>query len=105
MDVSLTADQQDLIAAVAALADRAAVTTGAQAGLPASGAVTSPGMPVDSAAWSRLRDMDLLALPVPEAAGGVGAGMFEVALVAEQLARRLLPLPYLGTVLALDLLT
>src|SRR4051794_1205428 len=105
MDVSLTADQQDLIAAVVALADRVAVTTGSQVGLPADGAGTSPGMPADSVAWSRLTDMDLLALRVPEADGGVGAGTIEAALVAEQLARRLVPVPYLGTVLALELLT
>jgi alkylation response protein AidB-like acyl-CoA dehydrogenase len=105
MDVSLTAEQQELIAAVAALADRFAVTSGSQVGLPPAGSVTSPGMAIDAAAWARLVDMDLLGLRVPEAAGGAGAATFEVALVAEQLARRLVPVPYLGTVLALDLLT
>jgi alkylation response protein AidB-like acyl-CoA dehydrogenase len=104
MDVSLTAEQRDLIAAVASLADRAAVTSGSQVGLPADGALTSPGMPMDSVAWSRLMEMDLLGLRTPEQFGGAGAGTFEVALVAEQLARRLVPVPYLGTVLALDLL-
>lgn len=104
MDVSLTAEQQELIAAVSSLADRAAVTSGSQVGLPAEGALTSPGLPMDSGAWSRLLDMDLLGLRVPERRGGAGAGTFEVALVAEQLARRLVPVPYLGTVLALDLL-
>jgi alkylation response protein AidB-like acyl-CoA dehydrogenase len=105
MDVSLTAEQQDLIAAVEALAEQSAVTSGSQVGLPAAGAVTAPGMAVDAAAWSHLVDMDLLGLRAPEAVGGAGATTFEVALVAEQLARRLVPVPYLGTVLALDLLT
>jgi alkylation response protein AidB-like acyl-CoA dehydrogenase len=104
MDVSLTSEQQDLIAAVTLLADRSAVTSGSQVGLPAEGALTSPGMPMDSVAWSRLLEMDLLGLRVPEQHGGAGAGTFDVALVAEQLARRLVPVPYLGTVLALDLL-
>jgi alkylation response protein AidB-like acyl-CoA dehydrogenase len=61
-------------------------------------------MSTDSATWSRLIEMELLGLRAPESAGGSGAGTFEVALVAEQLARRLVPVPYLGTVLALDLL-
>lgn len=104
MDVSLTAEQQELIAAVASLAGKVAVTSGTQVGLPADGALTSSGMPVDATAWARLIEMDLLALRVPERHGGAGAGTFEVALVAEQLARRLVPVPYLGTVLALDLL-
>jgi alkylation response protein AidB-like acyl-CoA dehydrogenase len=104
MDVSLTAEQQELVAAVASLADRAAVTSGSQVGLPAEEALTTPGMPMDSIAWSRLIEMDLLGLRVPEQYGGAGAGTFEVALVAEQLARRLVPVPYLGTVLALDLM-
>ena len=89
---------------VAALANRSAVTSGSRVGLPTEGELTSPGMPMDGAAWTRLVEMDLLGLRVPEHLGGAGAGTFEVALVAEQLARRLVPVPYLGTVLALDLL-
>jgi alkylation response protein AidB-like acyl-CoA dehydrogenase len=104
MDVSLTTEHQDLIAVVAALANRSAVTSGSRVELPTEGELTSPGMPMDGAAWTRLVEMDLLGLRVPEHLGGAGAGTFEVALVAEQLARRLVPVPYLGTVLALDLL-
>jgi alkylation response protein AidB-like acyl-CoA dehydrogenase len=46
----------------------------------------------------------MLALAVPEELGGAGAGCFEAALVSENLARRLVPVPYIGPVLALELL-
>ncbi len=46
----------------------------------------------------------MTALAVPERLGGSGAGCFEAALVAEALARRLVPVPYIGPVLALELL-
>lgn len=50
-------------------------------------------------------DLGLLALAVPEAAGGGGAGLVEAIVVAERLGRVLAPVPYAGTTLALDLLT
>jgi alkylation response protein AidB-like acyl-CoA dehydrogenase len=50
------------------------------------------------------RDLGLLALATPEGLGGGGAGVVEASVVAERLGRALVPLPYAGTTLALDLL-
>ena len=56
----------------------------------------------DERAWRLLgQDMGLAGLGVPEARGGAGAGLPELTLVAEELGRALLPVPFLSsTVLA-----
>jgi alkylation response protein AidB-like acyl-CoA dehydrogenase len=54
--------------------------------------------------WAALVANGLIGLAVPEKYGGAGGTTFDVALVVEQLARGLTVAPYLGTVLALDLL-
>ena len=46
----------------------------------------------------------MLGLALPERLGGSGATCVEVAIVTEALARRLVPVPYVGPVTALDLL-
>ncbi|MDE3203904.1 MAG: acyl-CoA dehydrogenase family protein [Acidobacteriota bacterium] len=46
----------------------------------------------------------MLGLALPERLGGSGATCVEVAIVAEALARRLVPVPYVGPVTALELL-
>ena len=81
VDVTLTPEQHMLVDATRALAavgDAAAV-------------------------WSALVDAGFVALRLPHARGGGGAGAVEVALVAEELGRVLAPVPYLGTVLALEM--
>jgi len=51
--------------------------------------------------WPRLaRELGLTALAVGERYGGAGATVAEVAVAAEELARVLLPVPYLSTALA-----
>jgi alkylation response protein AidB-like acyl-CoA dehydrogenase len=45
--------------------------------------------------WAALAKADLLGLSLPEAHGGGGYGLTEVALIAEQLGRAVAPLPYL----------
>ncbi|MGY1716517.1 acyl-CoA dehydrogenase family protein [Geodermatophilus sp. SYSU D01106] len=53
----------------------------------------------DRAVWRRLgSDVGLLGLAVPEEHGGAGAGLVELALLAEETGRTLLPGPLLGTV-------
>lgn len=47
--------------------------------------------------WSELAKMDLLGLLVPEELGGSAQGTLEVAIVAEELGRALLPSPYVFT--------
>jgi 3-oxocholest-4-en-26-oyl-CoA dehydrogenase beta subunit len=44
--------------------------------------------------WAALARADLLGIALPEAVGGGGYGMVEACLVAEQIGRRVAPLPY-----------
>ena len=54
------------------------------------------GVQSDDGAWMALRDTGLLAMHVPERLGGAGASALDVALVAEQLASRLCPVPFVA---------
>ncbi|MEU6132805.1 acyl-CoA dehydrogenase family protein [Saccharopolyspora sp. NPDC047091] len=57
--------------------------------------------PYDLALWRTLAgELGIAALAVPEEAGGSGAGVRELAVVAEELGRAVAPVPFLGTVLA-----
>jgi alkylation response protein AidB-like acyl-CoA dehydrogenase len=51
-----------------------------------------------------LADLGLLALPVPEAAGGLGGDGFDLMQMMQAVGRALMPVPLAGTVAALDLL-
>jgi alkylation response protein AidB-like acyl-CoA dehydrogenase len=62
--------------------------------------VTAP----PDALMTGLAKLGLLALPVPEAAGGLGGGGFDLMSMMESVGRTLLALPLSGTVAALDLL-
>ncbi|MGY1710606.1 acyl-CoA dehydrogenase family protein [Geodermatophilus sp. SYSU D00758] len=53
----------------------------------------------DREVWRRLgRDVGLLGLAVPEELGGAGAGLVDLALVAEEFGRAVAPAPLLGSV-------
>jgi alkylation response protein AidB-like acyl-CoA dehydrogenase len=54
------------------------------------------GAQSDDGAWMALRDTGFLAMHVPERLGGAGASALDVALVAEQLASRLCPVPFVA---------
>jgi alkylation response protein AidB-like acyl-CoA dehydrogenase len=55
----------------------------------------------DEAAWKRLSgELGLTGLAVPEAYGGAGASLAELAVAVEEIGRVLLPVPYLSTALA-----
>jgi alkylation response protein AidB-like acyl-CoA dehydrogenase len=55
----------------------------------------------DPAVWKQLAaEMGLVGLAIPEAAGGSGYGIVELAVVFEELGRSLLCAPYLSTTLA-----
>jgi alkylation response protein AidB-like acyl-CoA dehydrogenase len=55
----------------------------------------------DRMVWRRAaQELGLQGLIVPEALGGSGAGFIELAIIAEEMGRRLLPGPYLSAVLA-----
>ena len=54
--------------------------------------------------WSRLRDTGAFAMSISEANGGGGVGLFESALVAEEVGRRVAPVPFAEHVVAARLL-
>jgi alkylation response protein AidB-like acyl-CoA dehydrogenase len=51
-----------------------------------------------AAVWARMVELDWPALAVPEELGGIGLGAVEVAIVAEELGRAVVPGPFLATV-------
>jgi alkylation response protein AidB-like acyl-CoA dehydrogenase len=125
VDFDLSSDQQALREAAAALLDgmaghdalRARVGTGAVVGtLPGAGDVrgahdgdaaragSGPPHGYDDAVWSAMADQGWLALEVPEDEGGLGLGMVEVAVLCEEIGRRLVAAPFLPSVLALGAL-
>ena len=123
MDFDLSTDQQALRGAAATLLDgmaghdalRARVGTGAVVGtLPGAGelaraAVADPRPTCphgfDASVWSAMADQGWLAIEVPEDEGGLGLGMVEVAVLCEEIGRRLVAAPFLPSVLALGALS
>jgi alkylation response protein AidB-like acyl-CoA dehydrogenase len=58
----------------------------------------------DEALWSQIGDLRPVAMGVPAERGGDGAGLVELALVAEELGRRAAPLPLVEAMVAARLL-
>jgi alkylation response protein AidB-like acyl-CoA dehydrogenase len=100
MDVSLSPEQEMLRETAAALAERIGPSTPHDL----DPAATPEDDPPREKHWSLLADAGLLGLGVPAASGGSGASPVEIMIVAEALASRACPVPYLGSTLALDLL-
>ena len=123
VDFDLSADQQALRDAAAVLLDRTAghdalrarVGTGAVVGtLPGAGDVRSPDADApghgdaprgyDAAVWSAMAEQGWLALELPEDEEGLGLGMVEVAVLCEEVGRRLVAAPFLSSIVALGAL-
>ncbi len=51
----------------------------------------------DEGIWKQMAAMGLLGIAVPEHLGGIGGGAVDVALVAEEIGKKLLPVPYVST--------
>lgn len=66
---------------------------------PARQAATDGGR-LRSALWSKLAELDLVALLVPAEGGGSGGSLTDACVVAEVLGRHLAPVPYVGTAIA-----
>ena len=127
VDFDLSTDQQALRAAAATLLDRMAghdalrarVGTGSVVGtLPGAGDAatagavgggttgtgpTAPDAPhgYDAGVWAAMADQGWLAIEVPADEGGLGLGTVEVAVLCEEIGRRLVAAPFLPSVLAL----
>jgi alkylation response protein AidB-like acyl-CoA dehydrogenase len=119
VDFDLSSDQEALRDAAANLLDgvadqsalRARVGAGVVVGtLPGSGAAGSDTADGDAptgfdrAAWSAMAEQGWLALELPDDEGGLDMGMVEVAVLCEQIGRRLVAAPFLSTFLALGAL-
>ena len=118
VDFDLSADQQALRDAAATLLDgkagsdalRARVGTGAIVGtLPGAGAVsgdTAADAPrgYDDGVWSAMAEQGWLAIELPEDEGGLELGMVELAVLCEEIGRRLVAAPFLPTIVALGAL-
>ena len=121
VDFDLSTDQQTLREAAATLLNRMAghdalrarVGTGAVVGtLPGAGGADGVAAPAadapsgyDADAWSAMADQGWLAIEVPEDEGGLGLGAVEVAVLCEEIGRRLVAAPFLPSVVALGALS
>jgi alkylation response protein AidB-like acyl-CoA dehydrogenase len=94
-DASLSAEQEELREAFRALFTREC---------PAERVRASEPRGFDPDLWRTLVDTGALTMAVPETAGGDGGGLVEVALVAEELGRRVAPVPLVEGVVAARLL-
>jgi alkylation response protein AidB-like acyl-CoA dehydrogenase len=94
VDFSFSEDQRELRATVWAFLDRHASSSAVrEAALDGDGFAREP--------WRRLiGEMELTGLAIDPERGGTGASFVEVGIVLEELGRTLLPVPYLGTVVA-----
>ena len=90
MRLSLTADQ-------CALRDAARSLLEGRAPLGVSRALADAGRPYDAATWRALVEMGVVAVDVPEALGGTGLGMVELAVVMEVAGSVLYPGPLMST--------
>ncbi|MGZ8832979.1 MAG: acyl-CoA dehydrogenase family protein, partial [Thermoanaerobaculia bacterium] len=54
----------------------------------------------DAALWQAIADQGWTGLIVPESHGGLGAGIVELAVVAEEMGRACVPGPFLSTIFA-----
>ena len=90
MSTTLTAEQNDLRAAVTDLLSKRSPETEVRR-------LMADDSGYDPAVWAELAGMGLLGLTIPERFGGSGAGAAELAVVAEQMGRALLCSPYLST--------
>ena len=121
VDFDLSTDQQALRAAAATLLDRMAghdalrarVGIGTVVGtLPGAGDAGTAGTGTtgttrdaphgyDAGVWAAMADQGWLAIEVPADDGGLGLGTVEVAVLCEEIGRRLVAAPFLPSILAL----
>lgn len=57
------------------------------------------GEPYDRGLWEKAAELGWLALSIPEAFGGLGGGIPELAVLQRAIGARLTPIPFLGTAL------
>jgi alkylation response protein AidB-like acyl-CoA dehydrogenase len=97
-DFSLNEEQEAVRAAFRTAFERSCPIEGVEA------AATADPPGYDEKVWRQLLDMRIAAMGVPEAAGGDGAGLTELVLVAEQQGAFLAPVPLVEAVVSARLL-
>jgi len=97
MDFELSDDQQ-------ALRDAARELLDDRAGSAQVRGVVDAGLAFDVELWKAMVDQGWTAIAVPEAAGGVGLGWVEVAVLAEAVGAHVAPAPIVQSMIALDAL-
>jgi alkylation response protein AidB-like acyl-CoA dehydrogenase len=97
MDFELSDDQQALRDAARSLLDSRADPVAVRAAMAAED-------PYDAGLWSAMVDQGWPGIAVPEALGGVGLGVVELAVLLEQTGAHVAPTPFLQQALALDAL-
>jgi alkylation response protein AidB-like acyl-CoA dehydrogenase len=95
MDFDLTEDQLALRAGASDVLDDLASPARVRAH-------TTTDAPFDRDLWRAMVDQGWLGVETAEAAGGLGLGSVEVAVLVEELGRHAAPVPIVSTVLALD---
>jgi alkylation response protein AidB-like acyl-CoA dehydrogenase len=95
VDLRLREEQQDLVSSFAGLLAKAAGSERVRAAEP---------LGHDPELWRVLRETGVVTTAVPEAAGGWGAGLLDLALVAEQVGRAAAPAPVVDAQVAARLL-
>ena len=95
MDLALSDDQAALTDAFGAFFTKESTPTVVRAAEP---------LGFDTDLWSQLVEMGVPSMATPETAGGGGASLLDVALVAELAGRHLAPVPLVETVVAARLL-
>jgi alkylation response protein AidB-like acyl-CoA dehydrogenase len=93
VDFDLSDDQEALVAAAAALLDSRATIDAVRK------VADEPGH-MNRALWTEMAEQGWLAVERAEDSGGLGMGFVEVAVLSEQVGRRLAPVPFAGTVIA-----
>ncbi|WP_435603416.1 acyl-CoA dehydrogenase [Streptomyces sp. bgisy130] len=99
MGIGITPEHRDLAEAAGGWAARAVPPEALRKLLD-----TAPARPGRPAYWGRLAAQGLLGLHLPEADGGGGGELLDLAVVLEELGRAAFPGPYLPTTLAAALL-
>jgi alkylation response protein AidB-like acyl-CoA dehydrogenase len=108
MEFELSSDQHALAEAAADLLEGMASSERVRAlvgpGTAGDGAGADLAEPFDPDLWRAMAEQGWLGIEVPESEGGLGLGMVEVAVLCEQLGRRVAPAPFVPTVLCLGAL-
>ncbi len=97
MDFDLSDDQEALRSGARELLDGLAPISGVRA-------VVEAGGGLDRDLWAGMVEQGWLGVALAEAAGGLGLGWVELAVLLEAIGRHAAPAPFLGQVLAIDAL-